>query len=187
MAKRSQRDSNEGVDRVLRALEAELATATERFRIAKLAAKQAKAEAKVAKKDMKHARTALAAAQDEHDKALLISSKGKAATPRKRAKAKSKAVSRKVHSQIAGTPENTRKPQLAKKRRAPSGPSSGPAVADAPAVEASGDFASDPNPDSDVPITGDKRVDYNSSSRATPDTGTITTARARRDDWSAPT
>lgn len=159
MAKRSQRDPNEGVGRALRALEAELAKATERFRIAKLAAKQAKAEAKVAKKDMKHARTALAAAQDEHDKALLVSSKGKAATPRKRAKAKSKAVSRKAHNRIAGTPENTRKPQLGKKRRAPLQPSSRPAVAAAPAVEASGDFSSDPNPDGNIPTTGEKLVD----------------------------
>lgn len=118
-----------------------------------MAAKQAKEEAKIAKKGMKRARTALAAAQEEHEKALLISSKGKAGASRKRATAKSKTATGKIHDRIAGTPETTRKPQPGKKRRAVLAQSSVQAVTDGPAVEASTDSASDPNPDRDKPTT----------------------------------
>ena len=65
MAEKSKSGPGARHARKLRLLEADLAKATERFRIAKIAAKEAKADAKLAKKEMKRHRKALVAAQEQ--------------------------------------------------------------------------------------------------------------------------
>jgi len=67
MAEKSKSGPGARHARKLRLLEADLAKATERFRIAKIAAKEAKADAKLAKKEMKRHRKALVAAQEQEE------------------------------------------------------------------------------------------------------------------------
>lgn len=100
-------------DRRLRALESELEKVTARFRVAKLHAREAKAAAKAVKKEMKHARSALIAAQEEHEQ------KSRRTTSSGRAGAKAKEVTNAAPKRkIADSPERVRQPP--RKRRSAS-------------------------------------------------------------------
>jgi hypothetical protein len=99
-------------ERKVRALEAELTKVTEEFRLAKLAAKEAKGHAKDLKKEKKRVLKALIAAQAEQDERTPIgTSKEAQAEPSEKARSKRKDATRRV----AASPEVVRKPRRSKK------------------------------------------------------------------------
>jgi hypothetical protein len=110
MAEKSRSGAGARHARKLRLLEADLAKATERFRVAKIAAKEAKADAKLAKKEMKRHRKALVAAQEQEESQEASQEKNKAAP-----KAAVKPKSPSVDSAAAGTKRKAAAPS--KKRR----------------------------------------------------------------------
>ena len=119
MTRRTRSDPALSVDRELSVLEAELTKATEDFRLAKLAAREAKAQAKIVKKEMKRIRRAWVAALAEQDKAISAANREKAqaaAATKVRAK-KKPATGLNVKGRVAGSPEIVRKPRQTKKRR----------------------------------------------------------------------
>jgi len=81
-------------DRQLRLLEAELARTTERFRVAKLASREAKADAKQAKREMKRARKALIALQEADEQPKTATAKRTAAKAASKDSTKTKGAAR---------------------------------------------------------------------------------------------
>lgn len=104
-------------DRQLSVLEAELTKAAEDFRIAKLAAREAKAQAKILKKEMKRVRRVWMAAVAEQDKAISVAKREKAQTAKARAKKKI-GTGLDTQRRVAESPETVRKPRSTKKRPA---------------------------------------------------------------------
>lgn len=120
MTRRTRSDPALSVDRKLSVLEAELTKAIEDFRLAKLAAREAKAQAKIVKKEMKRIRRAWVAALAEQDKAISTANREKAqaaAATKARAK-KQPATGLDAKRRVAGSPEIVRKPRHMKKQRA---------------------------------------------------------------------
>jgi len=118
MAKKSESAPGARHDRKVRLLEADLARATERFRVAKIAAREAKADAKLAKKEMKRNRRALVAAQEQQE------SKATPTAPVRAKPApvdtvvsgtKHKAVAPNKRRRIAESPETVRRQRPAKR------------------------------------------------------------------------
>ena len=101
----------------LRLLESELTKVTEDFRLAKLAVKEAKADAKALKKQKKRALKALIAAQAEQDKSTPAGTgKDAAAAPVREARSKRKAAaSPDVEQRVGEVAQVVRKPRRAKK------------------------------------------------------------------------
>lgn len=119
MARRTQSPPAPGGDQKLSVLEIELTKATENFRRAKLAAREAKAEAKIAKKEMKRVRRAWVAAVAEQDKAAAtaIREKEQAASSSK-VRARTRTTGLNSKRRVAGSPEIVRKPRRTKKQPA---------------------------------------------------------------------
>lgn len=120
MARRSQSPPASGGDEKLSVLEIELTKATESFRRAKLAAREAKAQAKIAKKEMKRVRRAWVAAVAEQDKAAAtaLREKEQAAAASSKARAKTRTTGPNGKRRVAGSPEIVRKPRRTKKQPA---------------------------------------------------------------------
>lgn len=135
-------------DRRLRALESELEKVTERFRVAKLKAREAKAEAKAVKKEMKHARSALIAAQDQHEASSRWATEKKLSDALSgRAGAKAKTVTNAAPKRrIADSPERVRQPPR-KRRRASVAVSTPAPPPPAPSELLEPDAAREPHPD----------------------------------------
>jgi hypothetical protein len=107
-------------DRKVQLLEAELARATERFRLAKFSAKEAKADAKAAKRDMKRARKAVIEAQEEQENVAVANAAAKKKTVSRGSgrSVKPKAPATAKRPRIAGSPETARKRRPAKRTAA---------------------------------------------------------------------
>jgi hypothetical protein len=119
MTRRTKSDPAVSIDRKLSVLEAELTKATEDFRLAKLAAREAKAQAKIVKKEMKRIRRAWVAALAEQDQAISAANRQKAqAAAATKARAKKKpATGVNAKRRVAGSPEIVRKSRDTKKPR----------------------------------------------------------------------
>lgn len=134
-------------DRRLRALESELEKVTERFRVAKLKAREAKAEAKAVKKEMKHARSALLAAQEEHEATSRRAKEKSSVASSGRAGAKANTVTDAAPKRrIADSPERVRQPPR-KRRRASVAVSTPAPPPPAPSELLEPDAAREPHPD----------------------------------------
>lgn len=145
MTRRTRSDPAVSVDRKLSVLEVELTKATEDFRLAKLAAREAKAQAKIVKKEMKRIRRAWVAALAEQDQAISAANREKAqaaAATKGRAK-KKPATGLGAKRRVAGSPEIVRKPRDTKKRRVLETPAMN-VIDDSPSAESVVASASEP-------------------------------------------